>query len=200
MKTLNSYKVSFFGRTGNGKSTLINLLFGTHFQTDPDLPCTKELNSATFMENVGETYEAITIYDTPGTGEFSNNTKYFRFYEHAVAEADCVVVVVTLDRTDAPVQRLLIALNEVLGQKERRYVFAINHIDSNSVTSQDRKYRAWDDETDCPTLECLENIAEKKEILKKNFEKYIPGPFEIVEVCGKRGYNIETLKSKILNK
>ena len=47
MATINSYNVCFLGRTGNGKSSLINEIWGTHFPTDPLLSCTKEMQTVT---------------------------------------------------------------------------------------------------------------------------------------------------------
>ena len=64
MKSLKSYKVCFIGRTGNGKTSLINRLFGTKFSTDPLISCTKELYSVSFMLPEGKTYEAVTVYDS----------------------------------------------------------------------------------------------------------------------------------------
>ena len=135
MSVLKSYKVCFLGRTGNGKSTLINALYGTTFQTAPLLSCTKELYTVTLMGNSPEGYDAITIYDTPGIGEFSSDSVYERFYEEAVSQADCIVLVTTLDRNDAPAQRLVICLQPLFQHRHIKFIIALNHIDSAVVAA-----------------------------------------------------------------
>ena len=104
MKEINAFNVCFIGRTGNGKSSLINSLWNVGFATDPLKSCTKQLISVTLMDNQIPGYEAVCVYDTPGIGEFSSDTIYERYYEHAVSVADCIVLVTTFDRTDAPAQ------------------------------------------------------------------------------------------------
>ena len=88
MKTIDSYNVCFLGRTGNGKSSLINALWGTKFSTDPLVSCTKEMYTVTVLEENLNGNEGVTVIDTPGIGEFSTDSKYERFYEHAVSVAD----------------------------------------------------------------------------------------------------------------
>lgn len=196
MKTIKSYNVCFLGRTGNGKSSLINAMFGTDFSTNPLVSCTKEMYSVTLMDGVAGK-EAITVYDTPGIGEFSNNERYYRFYEHSVSISDCVVIVMTMDRTYGPLQRLLISLEEILGSADRRYVVAINHIDSNTVGA--KNIPLWDEMNNCPTQICLDNIAIKISDIKKYLTDYIPSKFEIIPVCAKRKYNLDKLYNAIIN-
>lgn len=73
MKRIKSYNICFLGRTGNGKTSLINALFGTTFSTNAYVSSTKEMYSVTVLDGVNEEYEAYTAIDTPGIGEFSNN-------------------------------------------------------------------------------------------------------------------------------
>lgn len=200
MKTIDSYNVAFLGRTGNGKTSLINALFGTVFPTDAHLSSTKEMYTVTkMMASLPGGKEAVTAIDTPGIGEFSSNDHYNRFYEHAASVADCVVLVLTFDRTDAPAQRLLLSLGDILRERERRYIVALNHIDSRIVTDADNSYIPWDDEKNEPSARCLENIAERSKIITKRFSGKIPGPFAIVPVCALRGFGIQNLYNAIMN-
>ena len=199
MSVLKSYKVCFLGRTGNGKSTLINALYGTTFQTAPLLSCTKELYTVTLMGNSPEGYDAITIYDTPGIGEFSSDSVYERFYEEAVSQADCIVLVTTLDRNDAPAQRLVIRLLPLFQHRHIKFIIALNHIDSAVVAGQ-QSYEAWDEKANAPTQQCMENIALRKTILLEKFDKYVDRIAAIVPVCGLRKYGIDELKSEIEKK
>lgn len=200
MKRIKSHNICFLGRTGNGKTSLINALFGTSFPTDAHVSSTKEMYTATLMADKGDETESYTAIDTPGIGEFSNNDRYYRYYEHAASIADCVVLVMTFDRTDAPAQRLILSLKDILSQQKRKYVIAINHIDSRVVTDSDNTYNPWDNENNVPTEQCLKNINERKEILKHKFTGKFPDDFYIVPVCALRNYGIEKLKQVITTK
>lgn len=197
MNSLKSYNVCFIGRTGNGKTTLINKIFETSFSTDPLVSCTKALFSMTQLLPEHEAYDAITVYDTPGIGEYSSHSRYWKYYEEAISKADCVVLVTTFDRTDAPVQRFLRALKPFLNPaKSVKFVVALNHIDSKIITDSEDKYAPWDLETNLPTEECLGNIEERINIIKEKFnDKFLP--FEVIPVCAARDYNVDMLKNNI---
>ena len=199
MKKIKTYNVCFLGRTGNGKTSLINALFGTKFSTDPLVACTKEMYSVTVLDCHPKRKEATTIYDTPGIGEFSSNSHYQRYYEHAVSIADCVIVVMTFDRTDAPVQRLLMHLKPFLDIKKNvKMIVALNHIDSRIIAGSDNTYVPWDEENNTPSEKCYSNIVIRTERIHTALDgKFLP--FEVVPVCALRNYGIEQLKEKILN-
>lgn len=200
MATINSYNVCFLGRTGNGKSSLINEIWGTNFPTDPLLSCTKEMQTVTKMDDGVSGYEAVCIYDTPGIGEFSSSSCYEKYYEHAVTSADCVVLVTTFDRTDAPAQRLLLRLKEFVNvNKKVKFIIALNHIDSRIVADKDNTYEPWDIKNNTPSVKCMENIEARIKLIHERFDnKFLP--FEVVPVCALRKYGIEELKSAIINK
>ncbi len=198
MKEINTYNVCFIGRTGNGKSSLINSLWNTGFATDSLVSCTKQLVSATIMSEEISGYEAICVYDTPGIGEFSSDSVYERYYEHAVSIADCVVLVTTFDRTDAPAQRLLMRLKQhVDNRKNVRFVIALNHIDSRVITDSESQYEPWNDEINMPSDKCLENVQERISLLNEKFKnKFLP--FQVIPVCAARDYGIDELKKSII--
>ncbi|MBD5249943.1 MAG: GTPase domain-containing protein [Barnesiella sp.] len=198
MKPLKSYNICFIGRTGNGKSSLINKLFNANFATHDLVSCTKDLFSVTKLLPDNDKYEAVTVYDTPGIGEFSSNSRYWRFYEYAIGKADCIVLVTTFDRTDAPVQRFLRELKPCLSdEKNVKFVVALNHIDTHSITDADGNYCSWNTAIKEPTEECIANIKERIGIIHEKFDnRFIP--FEVIPVCAVYNYNIETLKNEIL--
>ena len=199
MDLIKTYNVCFIGRTGNGKTSLINGLWGTKYLTDPLVACTKELYSVTVLSPVGKKYEGVTIYDTPGIGEFSSDSVYERYYQHAVKKSDCVVLVSTFDRTDAPVQRFLNRIKDYTDKRKTvKFVVALNHIDSKIITDSDGKYEPWDNASNKPTEQCMRNIQERIGIIHQRFDgKFLP--FDVVPVCAMRKYGLEELKSKILN-
>ena len=151
------------------------------------------------MEPTNMGHEAVTIYDTPGIGEFSSDSKYEKYYRHAIGLADCVVLVSTFDRTDAPVQRLLMRMRKYLNpSKDVRFVIALNHIDSKIITDVGLNYDPWDIEKNIPSSQCLSNIEERISILHQKLDdKFLP--FSVVPVCAIKNYGITELKKTILN-
>ena len=198
MDLINSYNICFLGRTGNGKSSLLNAIWGTNFSTAPLVSCTKELYSVTILGPTEKGHEAVSVYDTPGIGEFSNDSKYEKYYRHAVGIADCVVLVTTFDRTDAPAQRLLKRMKDFLDpSKNVRFVVALNHIDSKIITDGEGKYEPWNEQLNIPTAQCQNNIEERIRILHDKFDGIFL-PFIVIPVCAVREYGISELKNCIL--
>lgn len=189
------YTVVFFGQTGFGKSSLINSLFGTNFNTDPLVSCTKELYSVTTFDSNDE---LITVYDTPGIGEFSTNSQYQKFYDYAISEADCIVLTVTLDRTDATAQELLEDLKPLLKDNQVKFVIALNRIDSAGVGGSGNNYVSWDDLTNEPSTEAQNRINRRINTIKNNFDSIFL-PFTIIPVCAIRNYGIDKLYKAIIN-
>lgn len=196
MATLNTYNICFLGRTGNGKSSLINAITGSTFPTDPTKPCTKDMYSVTILD---DEENAFTVYDTPGIGEFETNDPYFKFYEHAVSIADCIVLVTTFDRTDAPAMRLLMSLKEFIKDKKAtKFVIALNHIDSK-IVAMSKDYQPWDITNNKPSQACVGKIENRIKDISDNFEEIFL-PFTVVPVCALRKYGINEIKSLIYNK
>lgn len=192
------YTICFLGQTGFGKSSLINALFGTNFSTDPLVACTKELYAVTLFEDLPQRgKQLVTVYDTPGIGEFSDNSRYFEFYRYAVAQADCVVLVATLDRTDSTSQELLEDLRPLVEGRDVKFVIALNRIDSSGVGDAEGNYQPWDLQANAPSSEAREKIEKRFATLHENFDDEFL-PFNIVPVCALRRYGIDALKQSIL--
>lgn len=187
------YTIVFLGQTGFGKSSLINALFGASFNTDPLVSCTKELYSVTTLDGKGG---LITVYDTPGIGEFSTNSNYQKYYEYAVGEADCVVLTVSLDRTDATAQELLEDLKPFLKNDKVKFVIALNRIDSSGVGGAGNDYISWDKAANTPSEEAQNRINRRLKTISDNFEDVFL-PFTIVPVCAIRNFGIEELYNTI---
>ena len=199
MKLLDTYNVCFLGKTGYGKSSLINAMFGTKFSTDPFYSCTKELYSVSLMNIHPKNKECVTVYDTPGIGEFPDDDIYYRYYEHAVSIANCVVLVVTFEKTDAPEQELLMNLKPFVNlDKKVKFIIALNHIDS-TVVAMDKDYEPWNNVDNIPTKQCQAIIKERIKIIHQKFDGVFMIP-EIIPVCAVRKYGIDKLKKCIINK
>ena len=195
---MRTYNICFLGQTGFGKSSLINSLFGSHFNTDPLVSCTKELYSVMTLENTRE-YEAIIAFDTPGIGEFSNNSKYQMFYDYAVSQADHIVLVVSMDRTDTTSQDLLLSVKNHIKNKNVKFTIALNRIDSAGVDNSGGEDQLWDMVKNVPSEICLRKIERRLATIKGNFGEDIDFlPFEVIPVCALRNYGIDNLKKRIM--
>lgn len=201
MDDINTYNICFLGQTGFGKSSLINALFHTSFNTDPLISCTKELYSVTTLIKDVNGERLVTVYDTPGIGEFSTNSHYQAYYNLAVSLADHIVLVTTLDRTDSTSQDLLESLVPYLKNDKVKFTIALNRIDSTGIAG-DSTYEPWNKETNSPSQACLKRIDARKTTLQCNFGNGEYGinflPFEVIPVCAVRSYGLETLKQRII--
>lgn len=199
---METHNICFIGQTGFGKSSLINELFGTHFRTDPLVSCTKELYTVSVLEPDEDSQRFVTIYDTPGIGEFSNNSMYQEYYNHAISQADHIVLVVTLDRTDSTSQDLLESVKPYIKNAKVKFTIALNRIDSTGVGEKDTSYVSWNIEKNKPTDACRVRIGARIETIKTNYMDDIDFlPIDnIIPVCAIRKYGIAELKKLILNK
>lgn len=195
---MRTHNICFLGQTGFGKSSLINSLFGSHFNTDPLVSCTKELYSVMTIEESNK-YDAIIAFDTPGIGEFSNNSQYQLFYNYAVSQANHIVLVVSMDRTDTTSQDLLLSVKDYVKSDSVKFTIALNRIDSAGVDNSGGENHLWDSINNVPSELCLDKIERRLSTIKMNFGEDIDFlPFEVIPVCALRNYGIDNLKKRIM--
>lgn len=91
--------IAFIGKSGYGKSSLINTLIGKPVMaTDAVEACTRVAQNASF-HNGENAYLAFA--DVPGIGESADrDTAYLHMYETLVTSADAVVYVLRADNRD----------------------------------------------------------------------------------------------------
>ena len=97
--TRNCFNVLFFGKSGYGKSTLLNNIFQKKvFKTDDVEPCTYQVESAEVILN--KNY-SVSFCDFPGIGETANQDKRYRdMYKYFMFKAHCIVYTFRADMRD----------------------------------------------------------------------------------------------------
>lgn len=125
--TSHSYdlQVVFFGKSGYGKSSLVNALSGLSYMETSDVAaCTRVVQSVEYLVRQ-HTY--LSLADLPGLGESAqHDAEYLALYRNIIDKADVVVYTLRADcrdysidlrafrelfNSDARRQKLLIALN-----------------------------------------------------------------------------------------
>jgi predicted GTPase len=87
--------VSVLGQTGTGKSSLINALFGTKFETSDVRPCTMDIQK--HREPIGGG-RFVVFYDLPGIGESEDaDDKYIQKYCEVIKSSNVILWTVHSD-------------------------------------------------------------------------------------------------------
>ena len=121
--------VLFLGKTGHGKSSLLNAISGgNHFATSDVEACTRDAASAEYVWP-GQEVHHLSLVDMPGVGESLKRDEEYRvMYRDHCLKAGAVVWVLSADRRDYATD--LDTLNWIFGNRLPDHVlFALNMID-----------------------------------------------------------------------
>jgi uncharacterized protein len=146
-------KVGVLGKTGVGKSSLCNVLFGKEVaKVDGVEACTREIQQVEILAADGN--GGIVLIDVPGVGESSERDEaYTRMYEELLPQLDLVLWVIKAD------DRALSIDIEVFEAKVRKgapsVLFVINQVDKLDPV------REWDLQAHSPGERQLLNIERK---------------------------------------
>lgn len=184
MNKKNKYKIAFFGKTGSGKSSLMNSIFNTNFGTDNVVACTKELQ---FFED-----EKVIAMDTPGIGEeIISDEDYFPIYKKALNSANLIFWVFQADTRVYKTDQLALIKFEPEIKEKTKFIILLNQVDLIG-------FGDWDKTFNAPSNEQNKWIDEKALDLKIKLGKYIPAnQTEVVPVSAIHGYNISKIKKNI---
>lgn len=162
------YKIAFFGKTGVGKSSLINKLFDLNLPANAVEECTKNVIGTWVRNENGKlpiSCDSIMVMDTPGiSAALENDEFYIPFYHHVLSLADCIVWVVQGNsRADRADQEMLIRLKPFI-RPGTKIVLCINMVDK--IGGEYRKN--WDDVLNEPKAALQELINQRcKDVLRK---------------------------------
>jgi len=164
-------KVGVFGKTGVGKSSLCNALFGHDICPINDVEsCTREPKEV--ILNIGG--QGITLLDVPGVGESQErNIEYGKLYNSLLPELDIVLWVLKGDdRAFAEDEIFYKTIVKPHINHSMPFFFVLNQADKIEP------FREWDVANHTPGPNQLANIERKKTAVSQAFqiptEKVIP--------------------------
>lgn len=192
-----SYNIAFLGKSGVGKSTLINTLFDLNLPVNAVEECTKNA-VAVWVRNthriLNSNHELIMAIDTPGiSATLESNEHYMLFYQDVLSLADCMVWVVQGNtRADKADQEMLIRLKPFIKQKMKKIV-CVNMVDKIGGNYKED----WDRKTRLPNERMRKLIIQRCHDLEKKFAEVDFFPDAIIPCASHNNYNLEGILSAI---
>jgi small GTP-binding protein len=167
--------VGIMGKTGAGKSSLCNALFGQDVaEVDDVAGCTRYPQEFTLAYKNGK---GIALIDLPGVGETTDkDSEYAALYQRLLPEMDLILWVIKADdralSIDEHCYRTLI--QPYLAQRDIPVLFVLSQVDKLEP------YRDWDTVLHLPGTDQAKNLSRKQIQLSQVFD--IPSP----DLCHRR--------------
>jgi uncharacterized protein len=181
-------KIGIFGKTGVGKSSLCNSIFGKEISKINDIePCTREGQIVPIR--LGTT--KLNLIDLPGVGEDKNtNEEYKKLYQELLPTIDIVLWVLKADdRAYSVDQEFYENVVKPHLDQEKPFFIVINQVDKIEP------FRDWDYDNHKPSYKQNENIQLKKFAVANFFN--IPQS-KIIAVSANEQYNLVDLINEIV--
>ncbi len=175
--------VIFIGKTGYGKSTLLNKIINQHFFATSDVAsCTKTMQVAKFKLPKGDNCY-FTLCDLPGIGEnVQVDKEYLKLYAKMVSQATVVVYLLRADQRDFAIDERAFELLFSEDLKHERLIIALNCVDKVEPINREIEFELTEKQKN--------NIELKKQDIASSFgvESCM-----IREICSTNGYGLSML-------
>lgn len=180
--------VGVFGKTGAGKSSLCNAVFGKDVCEISDIAgCTRKPQEV--ILDIGG--KGIKLLDVPGVGESNERDKeYAELYRSILPELDLVLWVIKGDdRAFSSDETFYNNLVKPYLDKGRPVIIALNQVDKIEP------FREWDESAQKPGAKQAENIEQKRISVAKIFDL----PYScVIPVSANEKYGLVQLVEKII--
>lgn len=184
-------KVGVFGKTGVGKSSLCNALFGRKIAKVSNVAaCTRKPQEV--LLNLSSQGGGLTLLDVPGVGESrERDVEYSELYENLIPELDILLWVIKADDRAYSVEEMFYndIVLPIIKKSQIPVIFVLNQVDKIAPI------RDWDIENYRPGAKQQKNIDAKILTIKDKFR--IP----LVKICpiaADEGYGLTSLVEKIV--
>ena len=160
-------KVAIFGKTGVGKSSLTNALFGKDVCKVSDVEaCTREPQEV-FLKLEGAS-NGIKLLDVPGIGESAERDKqYFKLYAEILKEADMALWVLKADdRTFSADEEFYRTCMKPYIDAGKPFAVAVSQVDKIEP------FREWDEIKHLPGPTQEGNIAKKIKLCRAAIRRF----------------------------
>lgn len=177
--------IGIFGKTGVGKSSLCNSLFGENICPISDVEaCTR--NTQEVLLKMGGEGKRIKLIDVPGVGESSlRDEEYATLYSKLLPELDLVLwLIKSDDRALASDENFYKNIVKPHIQEGKPFFFVLNQVDKIEP------FREWNEKKHEPGLKQFQNIHKKIDDISSFFDI---ATSKIIPVSANEKYNLTKL-------
>lgn len=177
--------VSFFGKSGYGKSSTINAVFGEPILKTSDISaCTSRCDCLDFK--ISHDY-FLSFSDFPGIGESEyKDREYLEMYKNFLASSNVVVYLLRADMRDYSIDEQAFKTVFPSMEDKKKVIIAVNGCDKIEPIS-----RAF---LEYPSPEQMANIEKKLNELQKIFKPHNP----IIPYSAQTTWNLDALVDAIV--
>ncbi len=176
-------RIGVFGKTGVGKSSLCNALFGTDICPISDVEaCTRDTQEV-LLQMGGN---GIKLIDVPGVGESTErDSEYGELYSKLLPELDLVLwLIKSDDRALASDENFYKNVVKPHIEEGKPFFFVLNQVDKIEP------FREWNEEKQEPGPKQFQNIHRKIDDIARFFDI---APSRIIPVSANEKYNLTKL-------
>ncbi|KLO03628.1 hypothetical protein ABN09_00575 [Morganella morganii] len=179
--------IGLMGKTGAGKSSLINSLFQSALSPVSNVSgCTRQAQ----LFNMTINNHTLTFIDLPGVGEsLERDKEYHQLYRNLLPELDLIIWVLKADdRAWSSDEQCYRFLTEQCGYQSERFLFVLNQADKIEPCRQ------WDEHNHQPSLEQVANLELKQQAVITAFKPHHP----VMTVSAAEGFQLTELAEQLI--